>query len=209
MCIRDRDAITLTTFTNDGESIMVAQTNDDPDSVTIIDSIPGTWTEVQQDLVDSDQDETADAYDTEFNVNADTAASLETGETVDAGDANIIIFDEADVSLNFALVDGAPFTNVDSMDLTGTGGNEVALELGDLIDLTDGSNTLVINGDALDSVTLAGDDGIDNNGNIVEGLAPEDRFITTEQQTINDVVYDVYALDDATVLVETEVTVTV
>ena len=126
-------------------------------------------------------------------VNADTAASLETGETVDAGDANIIIFDGADVSLDFtsADFDADTFTNVERIDLTGTGDNSVTLSLDDVLDLSDAENELIIDGDDGDSVTATAfvDSG------------------TTE--TVGDVTYGVYALNEATLLIDEEVAVNV
>ena len=77
------------------------------------------------------------------------------------------------------------------MDLTGTGNNTLMLNLSDVLDLSDSTNEVFVNGDAGDSVTIAGG-GWSNTG-------PE---------THNGIAYTHYMNGIADLLVEQVITTT-
>jgi Ca2+-binding RTX toxin-like protein len=60
------------------------------------------------------------------------------------------------LTLDLTAVSNLRFTGIERIDLTGTGSNALALTVGDLLDLSDSSNTLLVGGNAGDSVSSIG-----------------------------------------------------
>ncbi|WP_020157975.1 retention module-containing protein [Methylobacter marinus] len=73
-----------------------------------------------------------------------------------AGD-DTLRFDGAGQSLDLTSVDNAKIQGIENIDLTGAGDNALTLNVQDVLDLSDSSNTLMIQGNAGDTVTAVGD----------------------------------------------------
>jgi hypothetical protein len=82
-------------------------------------------------------------------------------------------------------------TNIEHVDLTGTGNNSLTLSVGDVLDLSSTSNTLFVRGNAGDSVVSTGwDSATPTNSNV----------------NVAGVIYNEYVLGQAHLLIETPVT---
>ncbi len=80
---------------------------------------------------------------------------------VDGGDGfDTLTLDGSGIVLDFSQIESGTITNVEAIDLTGTGDNGLAISLGDILDVSsdimDGVTTLAITGDSGDQVTLVG-----------------------------------------------------
>ena len=60
------------------------------------------------------------------------------------------------VTLNLDNLSGTQLRSIESIDLTGTGGNNLSLNVQDLLNLSDTSNTLTVIGDANDAIVATG-----------------------------------------------------
>ena len=104
----------------------------------------------------------------------------------ETGDDSSIVFDGSGLSLDLSLVDNGAFTNVTTIDITGTGNNSLALDISDLVDLSAGSDTLFVEGDTGDTLT-------------VSGMTANGTF------DVSGVTYDMYVGDSSTLLVDQEI----
>ena len=73
------------------------------------------------------------------------------------------------VSSTFGSSEALKLENVEAIDTTGYGANNVSLSIDDVLNMTDGDNRLTIVGEAGDSVTLTGNGG--NQWTVVESNA--------------------------------------
>ena len=108
------------------------------------------------DPVDTDEDGNPDFTDTTFNVTVESEGVPESGSIDSAGDADSIVFDGAGLTLDLTQVENDVFTNVETIDLTGSGNNALELTLQDLLDLNGDTDELVIDGNLGDEVTALG-----------------------------------------------------
>lgn len=76
---------------------------------------------------------------------------------IDGGaDFDALIFDAADEDLDFSDFDDI-VTNIEQIDITGSGDNAITIDYGNVKDVTDADNELTIVGNAGDTVNLEGD----------------------------------------------------
>ncbi|MGI9394083.1 MAG: hypothetical protein ACR2OY_05510, partial [Boseongicola sp.] len=138
---------------------------------------------------DTDGDELADFADTVFDLTGTNIGDI--GTTIlDDGGHGEIAFDGAGLTLDLTGIDNGVFTNVETIDLTGTGNNTLTLNLADLVDLSPDSDTLFVNGDVGDAV------------------ATDASFALDRTETVDSINYDVYISGAASLFVEEDVTVT-
>lgn len=160
---------------------------------------------------DSDGDGIADYRDTDSNgaaPDADTSrasltaadiAALEGGGTSDRvnsgtytnGDFSnrFILLSEADLELDFTEISNTAFSDVEYIDMNDGAAQTITLTLQDVIDMTNAENQLIIVGDGQDTVNAAGFE------------------LTTLQQSIQGEIFNIYALDDARLIIHQDVTV--
>ncbi len=107
------------------------------------------------------------------------------GDTIDGGAGNDTLILSAGGSIDFSAFTNAGNTaikNIEIIDLSQNGNHSLTnITINDLINITDGNNTLIIQGDAGDTVTLKDGDG----GNWVK---------TSSGVVENGVTYDIYDL---------------
>jgi hypothetical protein len=145
---------------------------------------------------DTDGDGLDDAYEKggdydRFGLDTSTGGT-EFNLTAPADGVDILTLGGSDIVLDFSLIEEDLLNDVETVDITGDGDNTLQISLEDLLDLSENSDTLRIDGDAGDQVVATG------------------GFTNSEpSQTIDGVVYDVYALDDATLLIDEEVSVVI
>jgi hypothetical protein len=113
------------------------------------------------------------------------------GAVYDNGAASeqFILLSDAGVTLDFTQIANTAFTNVEYIDMRGGGAQTVTLALADVVAMTDAQNTLIIAGDSADRVNAAG------------------FGRTTLQRSIEGQIFDIYALNDATLLIDADVSV--
>jgi hypothetical protein len=93
-----------------------------------------------------------------------------------------------DASLNLSQVNGRN----GCIDITGTGNNSLIFTRLDVLDLSDTTNQLIVNGNAGDAVTFT-------------GLG----WTAGSTTTLNGILYDRYTIGAATLLVYTDITQTI
>ena len=99
--------------------------------------------------------------------------------------------DGSGVNLDLTTISNNKITGIEIIDLTGTGNNSLVFNLQDVVNLSDTTNQLLVNGNAGDRVTSAGL-GWNSSG-------------TT---TVDDILYNRYILGAATLLVDMDITST-
>jgi hypothetical protein len=138
---------------------------------------------------DNDGDGTADYRDTVFDLNAALEADLEGGALTFDGGHTEVAFDGTGLTLDLTSLDNDVFTNVETIDLTGSGDNSLTLNLSDLVDLSPDSDALFVKGDAGDTVVADG------------------NFAANGSAGIDGVNYNIYVDGTATLFVEDTVNV--
>lgn len=193
----DDDSTTAT----DTTAALYATTTDSDDDQTVNgtdndDTLTGSSDNTVPNRISAgDGDDTINISHT--NMDSTSSNTSTTGEStenavIDGGNGNdTLVFTGAGMTLDLTnLPTGASVSNIETIDLTGTGDNSLVIGLDDL--LVSDSNTLVVNGDAGDTVTVTG----------ATKLAAD--------TTINGVTYAQYDIDSngtADLLVQTDVSV--
>ena len=98
-----------------------------------------------------------------------------------------LLFSGSGQSLDLTGISNLRYTGIEVIDLTGSGNNDLTLALGDLLDLSDSTNTLRVDGDTLDTVTAG------------SGWTPG------ADQVLGLQTYHTYTQGAATLLVDTDV----
>ena len=101
-------------------------------------------------------------------------------------------FDGTGQSLDLTSITNNLYTGMERIDLTGVGNNSVTFSVHDVLDLSDSTNVLYIDGNAGDSVTSTGEGWADNGTTTVEGT-----------------VYHSYSMGDAQLYVDDTITQTI
>ena len=101
------------------------------------------------------------------------------------------------IDLDLASAPSGLIKDIEHIDLTGSGGNMLTMNVQNVLNISSTTNTLQLSGDADDTVTLQNGDG---------GTA---WAATGTTQVINDQVYSEYAVGAATVLIDNDVQVVV
>ena len=109
---------------------------------------------------------------------------------IDGGlDLDTLIFEAADMDINFDDFDDI-VSNIEEIDITGAGDNTLTIDYNNIVNITDSDKTLTINGNAGDSVQLEG------------------SWTETGQFTSGGDSYTTYAQNDATVVINDDITLT-
>jgi VCBS repeat-containing protein len=98
-----------------------------------------------------------------------------------------IAFDGAGLTLDLTAIPPARIESIERIDITGTGNNTLKLSIGDVLDLSDESNTLLVAGDAGDTV-IQGAGWTAGGTSVIEGQN-----------------YQIYMAGTATLLVDTDI----
>jgi|GEM_PF-2416000 Ca2+-binding RTX toxin-like protein len=134
------------------------------------------------------------AGDDTFVIEASDVDALQNA-TTSRIDGNVgtdtIQLDGADITLDLTEVNNAYITQVEQIDLTGSGDNTLALDLADLVDLATATDELIVFGDAGDVVEISG--GFTDSG--------DDRDIGGQS-------FDIYTSGTASLVVSEDVDVT-
>ena len=101
-------------------------------------------------------------FDTEDVTSVDGGVGT---DTLRANDANVR---NEDLDIDLTQIADSVFTNFETVDLTADGPNNLTLSLGDLLAITDSSNTLTVTGNANDTVATA-DSGWASQGTVDVG----------------------------------------
>ncbi|OKH28890.1 FG-GAP repeat protein [Chroogloeocystis siderophila] len=105
------------------------------------------------------------------------------------GGMDTLAVDTSGITIDLTMISNNRITDIEIIDLTGTGNNSLKLTRLDLLDLSDTTNQLIVNGNAGDSITSV------NQGWIFDG-----------KTTNNGILYDRYTSGAATLLVATDIT---
>ncbi len=109
---------------------------------------------------------------------------------VDGGSGiDTLRIDTRGISFDLTTIFNNNITQIEKIDLTGTGNNSLIFNRLDVLDLSDTTNRLIVNGNAGDAVTSAGQ------GWTLGGTT-----------TLNGILYDRYTVGAATLLVDTDIT---
>lgn len=104
---------------------------------------------------------------------------------------NALVFDSGSaINIDLSTIDNTTIPDIELVDITGDSNNILTLTAADLLDLSNGTDELIVLGDTGDTV--------DANGGFSE---------TGTTRTINEEVYDVYVSGSSTLIVHEDVTV--
>jgi len=139
------------------------------------------------------------AGDDAIVLNSDNVDNLSTGPNdgtlarVDGGTGeDTLVLAGSGVTLDFTNLDSGRVESIENIDLTGNGDNTLTLGIGDLLDLSETTNELVIFGDSGDTVNATG------------------SFTDTgEDRVIDGQLFDVYVDGNATLIIDQDVTATI
>jgi hypothetical protein len=174
----------------DGDGIINSQDRDS-DGDRVWDKYePTTDTDLDglRDFLDTDSNGATPGTDTSLNsLSAAQITALQGGGTYSN---QFILLSDNNVTLDFTQISNSAFSNVEYIDMRGgANAQTVTLTLSDVLAMTNAQRTLIIAGDAVDTVNAQG-------------------FVDThKQRSIDGQIFDVYALNDATLLVDADVNV--
>lgn len=100
--------------------------------------------------------------------------------------------DTSGINLDLTTISNNKITQFEIIDITGTGNNSLKFTRLDLLNLSDTTNQLIVNGNAGDAVT-----------------STEQGWTAGSTTTLNGILYDCYTVGAATLLVDTDITQTI